>query len=156
MTIFPRIQRPCPYKSKLSDIMDGDTCRLCQRKVHDLTALSGDERVAFFDACSGDVCVSYAVLVPAIAAAATVAAFGMPVAAAAQDLTLSEEVIMVGGVSAANVEYVADPNAVAAPDLPVVYAGEGNADDNTGVQPEAPAASTTDSGSDLSHAVESE
>ena len=33
MAIFPKIQSPCPYKGNLSDIMDGDLCRLCKRQV---------------------------------------------------------------------------------------------------------------------------
>ena len=36
MAVFPKVQSPCPYKGQLSEIMDGDTCRLCNRQVFDL------------------------------------------------------------------------------------------------------------------------
>ncbi len=59
MAIFPKIQSPCPYKGKLSDIMEGDTCRLCKREVVDINGFSDAERVAFLKACDSEVCVTY-------------------------------------------------------------------------------------------------
>ena len=53
--------------------------------------------------------------------------------ATAQDLTVEDEIIMVGGITAAQVEYIADPNAVETPDAPVVYeddAPEANDEDS--------------------------
>lgn len=126
--MFPKIQRPCPYKNDLASVMDGDVCRVCVRKVHDLNAMSETERAAFLSSCSGEVCVSYT-LRPAIIAAAM--AIALP--ATAQDLTVEDEIIMVGGITAAQVEYIADPNAVETPDAPVVYeddAPEANDEDS--------------------------
>ncbi len=138
MAFFPRIQSPCPYKSSLSAVMDGDFCRMCERRVFDLTAMTDAERRAFMAGCGEEVCVSYR-LRPAIAAAALAAA-AVPVAAAAQDLgpavpnaawiaeaapglgSMEEDNIIVGGIKdPANVEYVEDPADAAIPELPVVY-----------------------------------
>ena len=126
MAIFPKIQSPCPYKGKLADILDGDMCRLCSRRVHDITRLSDQERVALIQGCAEEICVSYALpLRPAIAAAMTIAALGAPMAAAAQDLLDGEEAIVVtgGGITdPANVEYISDAAAAEAPpELPIVY-----------------------------------
>ena len=124
MALFPKIQSPCPYKGKLSDIMDGDVCRLCKREVFDLTAMSDGERVSFMASCSDQVCVSYRVR-PAIAAAAiAAAAIVMPTVAAACD-TVEYETVMVGGIKKpAEVQFVhlgesAGDRVI--PVLPVVY-----------------------------------
>jgi|CXWL01.1.fsa_nt_gi predicted Fe-S protein YdhL (DUF1289 family) len=116
--MFPKIQRPCPYKNDLASIMDGDICRVCTRQVHDLNVMSDTERTAFLSSCSGDICVSYT-LRPAIVAAAM--AIALP--AAAQDYEMEGEII-VGGITVANVEYIADPNAIELPDAPIVYEDE--------------------------------
>lgn len=125
MAIFPKIQSPCPYKGDLSAIMDGDVCRLCERQVFGLTAMSDGERVAFMKGCAGEVCVSYRLpLRPALAAAAiAAAAIAVPTAAAAcSDAT--EVVVFMGGIKdPANVQYVKDISSDAAPVLPVVYEG---------------------------------
>lgn len=143
--MFPRIQRACPYKNELSEIMDGDVCRVCTRKVHDLNAFSEAERAAFLSSCSGEICVSYS-LRPVIAAAVTAAALALP--AAAQEMTFDEE-ILVGGIDTAQIEYVADPNAPATPDMPVIYEDDASARTDAG-------ASATDAGADLGHGVETE
>lgn len=116
--MFPKIQRPCPYKKDLASIMDGDICRVCTRQVHDLNVMSDTERTTFLSSCSGEICVSYT-LRPAIVAAAM--AIALP--AAAQDYEMEGEII-VGGITAANVEYIADPNAVETTDAPIVYEDE--------------------------------
>lgn len=137
--MFPKIQRPCPYKNDLASIMDGDMCRVCERQVHDLNAMSTTDRTAFLSSCSGEICVSYT-LRPAIIAAAM--AIALP--AAAQDVELEGEII-VGGISAAQVEYVADPNAVETPDAPIVYEED-----------EAAADESAASAADLNDAVEAQ
>ena len=108
MPIFPQIQSPCPYKSRLSSVMDGDLCRMCNRRVFDLSFMSDDERVAFMKGCGDDqVCVSYRLqLRPAVAAAAlAVAAASIPTAAAATDE--DETAIVVGGIPhSANARFV--------------------------------------------------
>ncbi|CUS44904.1 MAG: hypothetical protein V4610_07135 [Pseudomonadota bacterium] len=120
MAIFPKIQSPCPHKSNLAAVMDGDMCRMCKRQVFDLTDMRDEERVAFMQACVGEVCVSYRLqLRPALAAAALAAAsVAMPMAAAAQD----DIDIVVGGVrDLHNVKYVEVAADKAVPELPAVY-----------------------------------
>jgi predicted Fe-S protein YdhL (DUF1289 family) len=139
MAFFPKIQSPCPYIADLGAIMDGDFCRMCERQVFDLSHMSSNEKKAFLDGCTGEVCISYR-FTPALAAAALAAA--MPSAAAAQDLgpvvpdaaaiaastaeiaAMEGEAIIVtgGGIKdPRNVQYVEDPTAPDAPALPVVY-----------------------------------
>lgn len=105
MALYPKIQSPCPYKGRIEDILDGEVCRLCRREVHDLTAMSDSERVAFMKSCTGEICVRYSVR-PAIAAAALAATLVTPTAAAACS-TVQMEIVMVGGIKKpAEVQYV--------------------------------------------------
>jgi hypothetical protein len=122
MALFPKIQSPCPYKGKLSEIMEGDTCRLCKRQVFDLTHMDDAGRVAFMKGCTSEVCVTYKFPVrPVLAAAVVAVAITAPMAAAACEAT-SEEVVVVGGIKdPANVSYVQNPGDKAIPELPVVY-----------------------------------
>lgn len=125
MAVFPKIQSPCPYKSELAAVMDGDFCRMCSRHVFDLTAWSDEERIAFLGGCSDEVCVSYRLPVRGAVAAAALAAASVvaPAAAAAQ----GEEfvTIVVGGIKdPARVEYVEDRADAQLPELPVVYEDE--------------------------------
>ena len=124
MALFPKIQSPCPYKGNLSNILDGDVCRLCKREVHDLTMMSDGERVSFMAGCKDEVCVSYRVR-PAIAAAAiAVATIVAPTAAAACDATETYEVIVGGIKKPAEVKFVQLGETAAdraIPLLPVVY-----------------------------------
>ena len=122
MAVFPKIQSPCPYKGPLAEIMDGDICRLCKREVVDLTAFNDAERLAFLSGCAEEVCVSYRIpLRVAAAAALAVATLGAPAMAAAQELDLEEEAIVVGGIKdPANVEYIVTDDG-SAPELPVIY-----------------------------------
>ena len=120
---------PLSLKSRLGEVMVGDFCRMCERRVIDLTDMSDGERVALLAGCSDKVCVSYRFPVrPALAAAALAAA--LPTAAAAQDLgpavpdaaaiaavadqlgalDQSQEYIVVGGIDDPhNVQYVENP-----------------------------------------------
>lgn len=122
MALFPRIQSPCPFKGDILQLMDGDTCRLCRRRVFDLGAMSDDERVAFLKGCSEEVCVTYKFpLRPAIAAAALATAVMAPTALAACEAT-AEMVIVAGGIKdPANAQYVQAPVDKSVPALPVVY-----------------------------------
>lgn len=154
MATFPKVQSPCPYKGDLSAIMEGDTCRLCQRRVFDLSAMSDAERTAFMSGCAEEVCVSYRFPVrTALAAAMTGLALGAPMAAAAQDLAVEEDVIIVGGIKdPANVEYVSDDADGAASELPVVYEDEAEteaAEEQSGV-------SARNAAPDLGHGIETE
>jgi predicted Fe-S protein YdhL (DUF1289 family) len=138
MAMFPKVESPCPYKGSLSDIMDGDVCRLCKREVFDLTAMNDGERVQFLSACQGEVCVTYAFkLRPAVAAAALAAsAFSFPLAAQEAPAPTAAEVghddeweIFVGGIKdAKNVEMIEDASDAMLADLPVEYEGEKPAD----------------------------
>jgi hypothetical protein len=119
MAIFPKVQSPCPYKGNLSDIMDGEVCRLCKREVFDLTDMSDRDRVAFIKGCSGEVCVSYRI--PVMAAAIAAFAIATPVAATACE-AVSEEYVVVGGIKdPAHTQFVENPGDKAIPALPVVY-----------------------------------
>lgn len=132
MGLFPKIQSPCPYKGPLSDILAADdVCRLCDREVHDLTAMTDGERKAFLGACAGEVCVRYSIPTrPALAAlAAGAAMLAMP--AMAQDATAPVEPdpmmmdIIVGGMRAPqNAEWVEASEVAAGPALPIVYEDE--------------------------------
>jgi predicted Fe-S protein YdhL (DUF1289 family) len=131
MAFFPKIQSPCPYKSDLASVMDGDMCRMCKRQVIDIGAWSDDERVAFLAGCETEVCVSYALpLRPALAAAALAAAM-LPAAAAAQapDPAIEdsgmEMIVVAGGITdPRNVEFVAAEDIADLPDVPVSYEDE--------------------------------
>jgi len=139
MSLFPRVTSPCPYKSELSAVMDGDFCRMCKRNVVDLNGMSSDERVAFLGACEEEVCVSYSIPIrPAIAAAAlAAAALTMPTAAAAQEVEDYGEMIIVGGITdPKNATFVETAEDASVPELPVVYEDEAAPDEG-----KAPAAS---------------
>ncbi len=139
MPIFPKIQSPCPYKSEVSAALDGEMCRICQRQVFDLTAMTDGERVAFLAGCEEDVCVSYRIpRRPAIAAAALAAA-AMSVPAYAQEPvpapTEAEPTVdsasYVDEDWAGDIGGIKDPKAVemveidiSLPELPVVYENE--------------------------------
>jgi predicted Fe-S protein YdhL (DUF1289 family) len=85
MPLFPKIASPCPYVKSLSEIMDGDVCRMCERQVFDLTAMSDGERLAFLSSCEGEVCVSYSIPVrQAVRAAVIAASLAVPASAAAR------------------------------------------------------------------------
>lgn len=140
MALFPRVQRPCPYKSDLSAVMDGDFCRMCKRNVIDLTAWSDAERVQFLSSCETEICVSYRLpLKPALVAAAMAASVAA-LPAAAQDappapveavadagqVDMDDDLtIIVGGISTGpKLQFLTvadDPADAAVPELPVVY-----------------------------------
>lgn len=129
MAVFPRIQSPCPYKDRLGEVMQGDFCRMCERQVHDITAMSDAERIALVAGCKDEICVSYSLTAKtALAAAALGAAFGMPAAAAAQDASAAVEdesysmEIIVGGLKAPkDVAWVEAKRPANLAELPVVY-----------------------------------
>lgn len=123
MPVFPKIQSPCPYKSKLAGIMDGDVCRMCKRQVFELTHMSDGERLAFLAACEEEVCVSYTLPIRrTVRAAAVAAALAVPAAAAAEE---PMQMIVVGGISdPAHVEMVDADRDADVPALPVVYEDE--------------------------------
>jgi hypothetical protein len=59
--MFPKITKPCPAAFKALPSAEKNFCTLCSRKVHNLNALSPQERFEFLRACSGEVCVAYTV-----------------------------------------------------------------------------------------------
>ncbi|HYJ30945.1 MAG TPA: hypothetical protein VEW25_11455 [Allosphingosinicella sp.] len=128
MSIFPKIQSPCPYKSNLAEIMDGDVCRMCKRQVFELTHMSDGARVAFLAGCEEEVCVSYAIPIrPALKAAAFAAAIAIPSAAAAQD----EMMIVVGGITDPSRVVMVDTGRDAdLPVLPIAYEDEQPSDES--------------------------
>lgn len=134
MARFPKIDSPCPYKSQLAAVLDGDFCRMCKREVFDLSGWTDGERAAFLSGCETEVCVRYTLpLRPAIAAAALAAAavaapaYAQDSVSAAIEATIPDEEldqIIVGGINdpkAAQLVQVEDPADAAVPELPVVY-----------------------------------
>lgn len=137
MSLFPRIQSPCPYKGKLSDIMDGDLCRLCHREVHDITELSSAARQALVAGCSDEICVSYKLPVKsALAAMVLGASMTAPAHAQVDELlatNLAEpesgeycyEEIIVGALKKPGaVEWLTADLETDLPEMPVVYDDE--------------------------------
>lgn len=124
MAVYPLIENPCPYKGKLSEIMDGDVCRLCSREVHDLTGMSSANRKAFLKGCRGEVCVSYSVTAVTAASLGLLAASALaaPPAVAQTDPTAQVVWVIVGGLkSGAEAVLVADGDDNEIPDLPIIY-----------------------------------
>ncbi|WP_077146011.1 hypothetical protein [Sphingopyxis sp. KK2] len=158
MSLFPRIQSPCPYKGKLGDIMDGDICRLCHREVHDISDLSSAARQALVADCADELCVSYKVPVKsALAAMALGASMATPAFAqidevlavegepASGEYCLEDQYIIVGGLkNPGAVEWLTADLDTSLPDMPVVY------DDDADTAPRAvpaapsPAADSSD------------
>src|ERR1700733_14476860 len=138
MAIFPVIQSQCPYKGNLSDIMDGDVCRLCKRQVFDLTDMNDRARVAFFKDCSSEICVSYRLPAKvALAAVIAIASAGAPMAAAACDVTTV--VVTAGGIKdPANIKFVENSGDKAIPALPVVYEADGRGQSHGAAQSDVP------------------
>lgn len=92
MSLFPRIQSPCPYSDRLDEVMLGSHCSMCQRDVIDISAMSDGERMALVADCDGEVCVSYTVAAKgALAAAALGAALGMGAPAFATDANAAQD-----------------------------------------------------------------
>ena len=138
MAKYPKIDSPCPYRSDLAAVMDGDHCRKCDRDVRDLTAMNDAGRAAFLASCEGEVCVSYRLPVrPALIAAAMAAAVAA-LPAAAQDVPVQvaaatdvqdagqawdeDDYIVVGGIEdPKNTELTVDAEDAKLPEMPVVY-----------------------------------
>ena len=142
MAFFPKVQSPCPYKSDLAAVMDGDMCRMCRRQVIDISDWTDAARRELIAGCKDEVCVSYRLVRPALAAAALAAA-AIPTAAAAQDMAAppaavapaaAEEVVTedmyvtVGGINdPANAEFASAEELAAIPEVPVAYEDDGDA-----------------------------
>ena len=106
MAVYPLISSPCPYKGPLSDIMDGDICRLCHKQVHDLTDMTDEQRRTLMNACADDLCVSYKVTArtaATLAALAVAAVGGLPAAAQPPASDRDDDIIVVvsGGIAGA-------------------------------------------------------
>lgn len=106
--MFPKISSPCPLKT-LQLLKSGNfNCSVCHRQVHDLSAMTVEERKVFLSQCQRNVCVSYRVSRSvknlskyAAAGLFAVTASGLAVPAGAQMADATEEyleVIIVGGV----------------------------------------------------------
>lgn len=86
---FPKIDSPCPVRWNAMPSAGRDFCTLCERRVHNLDAMTAEARRAFVAGCSGSVCVAYTVhrrRVPAAAGIGLAAALVLaPVLASASD-----------------------------------------------------------------------
>jgi hypothetical protein len=124
MARFPRIDSPCPLKLSGLPSAGKDFCRRCERKVHNLSAMSAGERERFMSGCETSACVAYAIRRPA--AAWTLAAAAMIVAspALAQDTTSSTEslqtITIVGGVSDPTQAQWEEFDDIDLPELPLI------------------------------------
>jgi hypothetical protein len=113
MALFPKITSACPYKGKLSDILDDTKCQLCKREVHDLSDMSDHERAQFLSSCEeNEICVSYRLPVTAVLMATSMISAESVLAqpeteptepSAAQDVFSEEDrtdwqVVVVGGL----------------------------------------------------------
>lgn len=113
MSLFPRIQSPCPYSDRLDQVMTGSHCSMCDRDVIDISALSDAERMALIAGCDGEICVSYSVAAKgALAAAALGAALGMGAPAMAADTDAVQDA-QVSDVAAQDATDAADDDEVA-------------------------------------------
>lgn len=94
-TRCPRIESPCAQLPAFASGQKSTFCDLCQKRVHNLSAMSARERAALLG--SGQpLCVRYVHLIPA--AALLMASQGLQ----AQDVegdTEQMEVVLVGGAS---------------------------------------------------------
>ena len=142
MPRFPKIESPCPYKGNLNDILEGDVCRLCQRSVTDLSAMSEANREAFYRNCSGDVCVSYRVspksaLLAAMVAAGAGGVLISPAIAQDSGVVLSGtpeptnwDTIIVGGIRGDHIELEEEPIDIELTDIPTITEVEDFTDDS--------------------------
>lgn len=149
MAIFPKVEKHCPLKSAFKSYMDGDTCRMCKRQVHDLSAMEESARVEFLASCETEICVSYSLPKPRTVAAAVAAAamMGVPIASQASEPTppaTTEKVssvspdkaedgyyeedfdwVIVGGIKdVAEAEYIDTEVDLEIPELPVIFEDE--------------------------------
>lgn len=128
MALFPKIERPCPYRDDLSAIMDGDSCTMCKREVFELSEMSDKERALFLSKCSGEVCVSYKIPVARTLAAAALTSSAILASAtsAAQSADSlycyndEEMVIIVGGLRKGSAAEIVDTDSELT-ELPVIY-----------------------------------
>jgi hypothetical protein len=61
MASFPKIESPCPLRVTALPSPGKDFCSMCERKVHNLSAMSQFERSVFMRSCTGKVCVAYSI-----------------------------------------------------------------------------------------------
>ena len=128
MSIFPKIQGPCPYKSELSKYITVDSVQGDDLMNVDVNPLSNCVTVGLISGCKDKICVSYP-LRPAAAAVLAVAAIAVPMSVAAQDFAVEEEAILVGAIIDPNaIEYISDDEADATPQMPIVYDDETSAE----------------------------
>lgn len=135
MGLFPVVQSPCPYKGPLSDIVEGDVCRLCNKQVHDLSLLTESARVALLASCEGEICVSYRAPVTSALAALALGVSAMAVPAAAQESAVPQAAvvepnaesdefieIIVGGIrKPQTAQWESDAPVPKGRELPVIY-----------------------------------
>ena len=135
MPAFPKITSPCPYKGDISDILTGETCKLCKRDVTNLSAMTQEDRISFLSSCSGEVCVRYEIPLKQAALAALVAGASVTglQTANAQDAEICSPpepvYIIVGGIRdphSADMQDVSEP--VDLDELPIIYDDEDSAD----------------------------
>lgn len=135
MSKFPKIQGTCPYQDSISEFMDGEICKLCDRKVHNLDAMDESQRLRFLKSSKNEICVSYSLPSKKALAVAAIAASLSALPVAAQDeaaTSLSEQheegalilpdIVVVGAIKDTdNVEYIDTEEDLQIPEVPLVY-----------------------------------
>ena len=76
----PLIHTPCPVADRLEEVMEGDFCRRCRKRVVDLDILTEPARLRLLAAARRTLCVRYAQPARAALAMATLAV-ALPAAA---------------------------------------------------------------------------
>ena len=71
---FPKIESPCPLRVAALPSAGRDFCSSCERTVHNLSAMSSEQRRTFMSSCDGKVCVAYSVPVSALRVRSALAA----------------------------------------------------------------------------------
>lgn len=74
MASFPKIESPCPLRLTALPDAGKNYCSMCERKVHNLSAMTQFERSIFMRSCTGKVCVAYSI---PVVSAKTVAMAGV-------------------------------------------------------------------------------
>jgi hypothetical protein len=78
MAVFPKIDRPCPLGIDEQKRIDG-YCGRCDKVVHALNGMSGDERVSLLRSAKGPLCVSYRLPARRVAGAGLGAALALSI-----------------------------------------------------------------------------
>lgn len=92
----PRIESPCAQPPTFAPGQRAVFCTLCQKQVHNLSAMSASEQAALL-ARESQPCVRYRVIVPLLAAAAMSSAPAVATESQDHQVQVMEHLELVGG-----------------------------------------------------------